>query len=76
MNKMNRRNFIGKAAVGATAVTVIPRHVLGGKGYVAANDRFQLGYIGTGRQVYTLLERIGKCKETVVLAASDVYKTP
>jgi len=74
MTKMNRRNFIGKAAVGAAAVTVIPRHVMGGKGFTAANDRFQLGYIGTGKQIYTLLNSIGAVEETVVLAASDVYK--
>ena len=51
MSKMNRRNFIGKTAVGAAAVTVIPRHVLGGNGFVAANDRINLGYIGNGKQI-------------------------
>ena len=71
---MNRRNFIGKTAVGAAAVTVIPRHVLGGTGFVAANDRINLGYIGNGKQIYTLLNSIGACKETVAVAASDVYK--
>jgi len=70
---MDRRNFIGKTAVGAAAVTVIPRHVLGGKGYVAANDKINLGYIGTGKQSYTLLRGIGGCEGTVVVAASDVY---
>ena len=71
---MNRRNFIGKAAAGAAAVTIIPRHVMGGKGFVAANDRINLGYIGTGKQVSTLLNNIGKCKETMVVAACDVFK--
>lgn len=71
---MNRRNFIGKTTAGAVAVTVIPRHVLGGNGFVAANDKINLGFIGLGRQVSTLLEGIGKCRETVVVAASDVYK--
>jgi predicted dehydrogenase len=75
MNKMNRRNFIGKAAAGAAAVTIIPRHVMGGKGFVAANDRINLGYIGTGKQIPTLLEGIGKCKETAVVAACDVFKS-
>jgi predicted dehydrogenase len=74
MNLMNRRNFIGKTAVGAAAVTVIPRHVLGGNGFVAANDRINLGFIGTGKQVGTLLGGIGGCKETAVVAACDVYK--
>lgn len=71
---MNRRNFIGKAAAGAAAVTIIPRHVLGGKGYIAANDRINIGYIGTGKQVSTLLNGIGGCKETVAVAACDVFK--
>lgn len=73
MTKMNRRNFIGKTAAGAAAVTVIPRHVLGGNGFVAANDRVNLGYIGAGKQIYTLLNNIGACKETVAVAASDVF---
>ena len=75
MSKMNRRNFIGKTAVGAAAFTVIPRHVLGGNGFVAANDRVNLGYIGNGKQIYTLLNNIGACKETVAVAASDVFKS-
>ena len=70
---MKRRKFITQAAAGAAAFTVIPRSVLGGKGYVAANDRINLGYIGLGKQSYTLLNSIGKCNETVVVAASDVF---
>jgi len=74
MNKINRRNFIGKAVAGAAAVTIIPRHVMGGQGFIAANDRINLGFIGAGKQVYTLLNNIGKCEETVVLAGCDVYR--
>jgi len=70
---MNRRNFVKKTAATAAAVTVIPRHVMSGKGFIAPNDRINLGYIGTGKQSYSLLESIGQCKETIVLAASDVY---
>ena len=72
---MNRRNFIGKAAAGAAAVTIIPRHVMGGKGFIGANDRINLGYIGTGKQVSTLLNGIGACKETAAVAACDVFKS-
>ena len=72
---MDRRNFIGKTAAGAAAITVIPRHVLGGNGFVAANDRVNLGYIGAGKQLYGLLHSIGICKETVAVAACDVYES-
>lgn len=40
---------------------------------MAANDRVNLGHIGLGKQSYTLLHSIGKCKETLVVAASDVF---
>jgi len=71
--KINRRKFIGKAAAGAAAVTIIPRHVMGGNGFIAANDKINLGFIGVGKQVYTLLRNIGACEGTAVLAASDVF---
>lgn len=71
---MDRRNFIGKTAVGAAAITVIPRHVLGGKGFVAANDKINVGFIGTGKQARGLLNSFTKnCKEIVPVAACDVY---
>ncbi len=69
---MKRREFIGKSALTAGAVTVIPRHVLGGTGYLAPSDRINLGYIGTGKQSMGLLGSINGCVETIVLAASDV----
>jgi len=48
--KMNRRKFIGSTAAAAAAFTVVPRHVLGGPGYVAPNDKVNLAYIGCGTQ--------------------------
>lgn len=71
-SNINRRRFIANSATAALAFTVVPRQVLGGKGLVAASDRINLGYIGVGKQANGLLEDIGRCKETVVLAASDV----
>uniref|UniRef100_UPI0030DB9984 twin-arginine translocation signal domain-containing protein n=1 Tax=uncultured Sunxiuqinia sp. TaxID=1573825 RepID=UPI0030DB9984 len=73
--KLNRRNFLGKAALGAAAVTIIPRHVMGGNGYVAANDRINLGYIGTGKQGRILLNYFTQnCKDAVPVAACEVYQ--
>ena len=48
--KINRRQFLGSAAAGSLAITVVPRSVLGGPGYVAPNDKLTLGYIGCGTQ--------------------------
>lgn len=70
--KMNRRRFISNSAVAAAAITIIPRHVLGGNGFVAANDRINIGYIGTGKQNRLLVRNIGKCTGVVAVAACDV----
>ena len=69
---MNRRDFIGKSTLGAGAITIIPRHVLGGTGYLAPGDRINLGFIGTGKQSVGLMRSITGCPETMVLAACDV----
>jgi len=69
---MDRKTFIRSAAAGATAFSILPRHVLGGQGFLAPSDRINLGYIGTGKQVYHLLKSIGKVPETMVVAACDV----
>ncbi len=48
--KINRRKFLGSAATASLAITIVPRQVLGGRGYVAPNDKLNLGYIGCGTQ--------------------------
>ncbi|HKL67815.1 MAG TPA: Gfo/Idh/MocA family oxidoreductase, partial [Bacteroidales bacterium] len=55
-------------------LTVIPRHVMGGKGFLSPSDRINLGYIGVGKQSHGLLSFIDGCPETIVLAACDVDK--
>lgn len=47
---MNRREFIGATAAATAAFTIVPRHVLGGPGFVAPNDKINLAYIGCGTQ--------------------------
>lgn len=71
---MHRKEFIRSSLLGAAAVTIVPRHVLGGKGYIAPNDRINLGYIGTGKQSRGLLNAIAGVKDSMVLAACDVDK--
>ena len=48
--KINRRDFLGSAAAASIAITVVPRHVLGGPGYIPPSDKITLGYIGCGTQ--------------------------
>ena len=48
-DKMNRREFLAPAVAGA-AITIVPRHVLGGPGYVAPSDKVVLAHIGCGSE--------------------------
>jgi hypothetical protein len=44
----SRRDFIKKAGLAAGAVTIVPRYVLGGKGFVAPSDKIYVAGIGVG----------------------------
>ncbi|MDR1666226.1 MAG: Gfo/Idh/MocA family oxidoreductase [Bacteroidales bacterium] len=44
----SRRHFLKSVALGSAAITVIPRHVLGGSGYLAPSDELTKAIIGVG----------------------------
>lgn len=69
---MKRREFIAKGLVSSLAFTIVPRVVLGGNGFLAPSDRINLGFIGVGKQSYTLMHGLNNCKEINTLAACDV----
>ena len=60
MTSLSRRELLGRIAA-ASAVTIVPRRVLGGRGYVAPSDMILLAQVGCGtqaqRQVNTGLVR-------------------
>ena len=49
MNGLNRREFLGGLAA-ASAFTIVPRRVLGGRGYRAPSDMILLAQVGCGTQ--------------------------
>lgn len=44
----NRRDFIKKTTLGLAAFSIVPRHVLGGAGFLAPSDQLTKGIIGVG----------------------------
>ena len=44
----SRRNFIKNAAITAAGFMIVPRHVLGGKGFIAPSDKLLIAGIGVG----------------------------
>src|SRR5215469_12463079 len=47
---LSRRQFLATAATAGIGFTILPRHVLGGRNYVAPSDKITLAYIGCGTQ--------------------------
>ena len=73
-NQINRRKFVGMLASSAIAFTIVPRHVLGGKNFVAPSDKITLGYIGMGTQGIRELLPMLAVPEIQVVAVCDPNK--
>lgn len=49
MSKNNsRREFIKNSAIAAAGISIVPRHVLGGSGFIAPSDKLLVAGIGAG----------------------------
>lgn len=73
-SQINRRKFVAVAATAAAAFTIIPRHVLGGKNYIAPSDKITLGYIGIGTQGIRELLPLLANEQFQVIAVCDPNK--
>lgn len=72
-SKHSRRKFIGNSAMALAGISIIPAHVMGGKGRIAANDKINVGFIGTGKQGRILSNYFAEnCSDVVPVAACDV----
>jgi predicted dehydrogenase len=50
MNTMDRRGFLEKSAAALTSALIVPRFVLGGKGYIPPSEKLNIAGIGVGGQ--------------------------
>ncbi len=69
-NKLSRRSFL-KSSAAVVGVSIVPRHVLGGAGYVPPSDKINVGYIGTGTQGIRILMELLRKSEVQVIATCD-----
>ncbi len=67
-NLLTRRSF---AAAGAAAFLIVPRHVLGGQGYVAPSDKVTIASIGLGRQGMAITMELLSRPDVQVVAVCD-----
>jgi hypothetical protein len=71
--KLNRRQFLGLTG-SAVALSVVPRHVLGGVNYVAPSDKITLGLFGSGTQQIRELTRLITDPRIQVVSVCDPVK--
>ncbi len=71
---LSRRRFIVTGGVGATAFAIVPRHVLGGAGFVAPSEKITLACIGFGTQAIREIGGILASPDVQIVAVCDVEK--
>ncbi|NND05951.1 MAG: Gfo/Idh/MocA family oxidoreductase [Saprospiraceae bacterium] len=69
-----RRRFLKNGLAALGSIAIVPRHVLGGNGYVAPSDQITLAFIGTGKQARGLAGRFSNEAQARILAGCDIDK--
>lgn len=70
-NKLSRRDFIRTGTLSAAGFMIVPRHVLGGKGYVAPSDQVNIGIIGAGGKGRQNTANLLKLDDVQITAIAD-----
>lgn len=68
--KIERRQFLA-GAVATGAFTIVPRHVLGGAGYVPPSEKIALAHIGMGTQSFSELGGLLDDPEIQIVSVCD-----
>src|SRR5882757_1170906 len=71
---LSRRQLMLTGGAAATAFTIVPRHVLGGAGFVAPSEKITLACIGFGTQAIREIGGILASPDVQVVAVCDVEK--
>ncbi len=74
-SKLSRRTFITRTAAGSAAFTIVPRHVLGGPGFVPPSEKVNVALVGAGGQGRTNLQALFGLKDVQVIALADAAES-
>lgn len=72
---ITRRRFVGSLAPAAAAFTIVPRHVLGGPGFVPPSEKVNIAIIGAGGMGRTNVRHLFNEKDAQIIAVCDVAET-
>ncbi|MEO5998948.1 MAG: Gfo/Idh/MocA family oxidoreductase [Chitinophagaceae bacterium] len=70
--KNSRRDFIKTGALTAAAFTIVPRHVLGGKGFTAPSDKLLIAGVGAGGKGQSDIANFAKSGKAEIAYLCDV----
>jgi predicted dehydrogenase len=71
---ITRRKFMATSGAAAAAFTIVPRHVLGGAGFVAPSEKITVAHIGCGTEGLRELPELLSLPEVQVVAVCDPVK--
>src|SRR5437764_7751018 len=71
---LSRRELLLAGGAAATAFTIVPRHVLGGAGFVAPSEKITLAHIGCGTQGLRELPGLLSIPAIQIVAVCDPVK--
>ena len=71
---ISRRNFMLAGSAAATAFAIVPRHVLGGQGFVSPSEKITLAYIGCGTQKLQEMPTMLAMPKIQIVAVCDPVK--
>ena len=69
---LSRREFLKRGTLAVPAITLVPRYVLGGKGYVPPSDTVYIAGIGVGGKGTSDLTECAKSPNAKVICLCDV----
>jgi Predicted dehydrogenases and related proteins len=73
-SKYSRKEFVKGMAIAAAGFMIVPRHVLGGRGFLAPSDKITVGIVGAGGKGRQNAEELLKLKDVQITAVADPAK--
>ena len=70
-NDIPRRKFLKGAVMSSIGLMILPRHTLGGKGYIPPSDKVNIGIVGTGGQSMFSIKELLKLEDVQLITIAD-----
>jgi predicted dehydrogenase len=72
LSENSRRNFLKSTALAASAFYIVPRHVLGGKGFTSPSDQLNMAGVGAGGKGWVDVNGVWDKGKNNIIALCDV----